>query len=266
MASSAATSMLAQWCLTAWKVAIGRPNWTRTLAYSAACWVVSVAIPIASAANTALAVSVSSRARPRAAPRPPASSRTRAARRLWSRLAGTVTVTPPAARSTRATSSPTGTSSTSARWPLITTPASPGDGVAGERDVAAEGDRADHAAVGQAGQQPLGQPGRRGAGRHRVGLQGAGQDGARDHGRQVRAGGQLPPHLLGHDQRLRQARTRSRHGRPGCAARAGRGPPVRPRSPAAAPPRRRAGRGRRHGSGAWPGGRRRSARARGALR
>ena len=32
VASSAATAMLAQWCLTAWNVAIGRPNCTRTLA------------------------------------------------------------------------------------------------------------------------------------------------------------------------------------------------------------------------------------------
>jgi hypothetical protein len=125
VASSAATSMLAQWCLTAWKVAIGRPNWIRILAYSAACCVVSVAMPMASAANTALAVSVSSRRAPASSTAAARSSRTRAARRLWSRLAGTVTVTPPAARSTRAMSSPTGTSSTSARWPLITTPASP---------------------------------------------------------------------------------------------------------------------------------------------
>ena len=32
VASSEATSMLAQWCLTAWNVAMGRPNCTRTLA------------------------------------------------------------------------------------------------------------------------------------------------------------------------------------------------------------------------------------------
>ena len=50
VASSAATSMLAQWCLTAWKVAMGRPNCTRTLAYAAACSVHSVAMPTASAA------------------------------------------------------------------------------------------------------------------------------------------------------------------------------------------------------------------------
>ena len=49
VASSAATSMLAQWCLTAWKVAMGRPNCTRTLAYAAACSVHSVAMPTASA-------------------------------------------------------------------------------------------------------------------------------------------------------------------------------------------------------------------------
>ena len=37
VASSVATIMLAQWCLTAWNVAMGRPNCSRTLAYSLAC-------------------------------------------------------------------------------------------------------------------------------------------------------------------------------------------------------------------------------------
>ena len=32
VASSVATHMLAQWCLTAWYIAIGRPNWIRSLA------------------------------------------------------------------------------------------------------------------------------------------------------------------------------------------------------------------------------------------
>ena len=31
VASSVATTMLAQWCLTAWYMAIGRPNWMRSL-------------------------------------------------------------------------------------------------------------------------------------------------------------------------------------------------------------------------------------------
>ena len=89
MASSAATSMFAQWCLTAWKVAIGRPNCSRTLAYSAACSVVSAAMPAASAASTARAMSVSSPRAPGSTVAGAASSLTRAARRLWSRLAGT---------------------------------------------------------------------------------------------------------------------------------------------------------------------------------
>ena len=29
---SVATDMLAQWCLTAWYIAIGRPNWIRSFA------------------------------------------------------------------------------------------------------------------------------------------------------------------------------------------------------------------------------------------
>ena len=41
--------MLAQWCLTAWYMAIGRPNCSRSLAYSAACSVHSRATPTASA-------------------------------------------------------------------------------------------------------------------------------------------------------------------------------------------------------------------------
>src|SRR4029078_5526218 len=51
--------MVAQWCLIAWKVAIGRPNCSRIFAYPAAISVVSAATPAASAASTALATSVS---------------------------------------------------------------------------------------------------------------------------------------------------------------------------------------------------------------
>jgi hypothetical protein len=36
VAISVATAMLAQWCFTAWYMAMGRPNWMRSLAYSAA--------------------------------------------------------------------------------------------------------------------------------------------------------------------------------------------------------------------------------------
>jgi hypothetical protein len=32
VANSVATAMLAQWCFTAWYMAIGRPNWMRSLA------------------------------------------------------------------------------------------------------------------------------------------------------------------------------------------------------------------------------------------
>ena len=258
--------MLAQWCLTAWKVAIGRPNWTRTLAYSAACWVVSVAIPMASAANTALAVSVSSRRAPveqhrgrRVEPHP-------------GRSAALVKVGRDGDRD-------------AARRPLhqgdvvahrdqqhVGEVAADhharvaGDGVARERDVAAEGDRADDAAVRQTGQQPRGQPGRRACRPAPRWLAGR-RPGRRSRSRSARTGrGRAAAPSARPRPASPTTRTRSRRGRPGCAARAGRGPPVRPRSPAAAPPRLRAGRGRRHGSGAWPGGRKRSARARGALR
>ena len=81
--------MFAQWCLTAWKVAIGRPNCWRTFAYSAACSVVSLAMPAASAASTARATPVSSPRAPGSTVAGAASSLTLAARRLWSRLAGT---------------------------------------------------------------------------------------------------------------------------------------------------------------------------------
>ena len=65
--------------------------------------------------------------------------------------------------------------------------------------LAAQGGRADNRTVGQPRQQPLAQvigPGR-------------GQYGARDHGRAERSGGQVPAHLLGHDQRFRQSEARA---------------------------------------------------------
>ena len=55
VAVSAATVMLAQWCLMAWNVAMVRPNCSRTLAYSTAVSTQSVAPPTASAANSARA-------------------------------------------------------------------------------------------------------------------------------------------------------------------------------------------------------------------
>ena len=60
--------------------------------------------------------------------------------------------------------------------------------------LAAQGGRADHGPVGQPGQQPLTQ----------VVGPGCGQHGAGDHGRAERPRGQVPAHLLGHDQRFRQ--------------------------------------------------------------
>jgi hypothetical protein len=68
-------------------------------------------------------------------------------------------------------------------------------GAAFAGDVAAQGGRADHAAVGQAGQQLL----------LEVVRPGGGQDGAGDHGRDERARGQEAAHLLGHDQRFGQS-------------------------------------------------------------
>ena len=82
-------------------------------------------MPAASAANTVLAISVSRARAPGSTVARAASSRTFAALRLGSRLAGTVAVTPPGAFSMTSTSSPEGTSSTSASAPLITTPALP---------------------------------------------------------------------------------------------------------------------------------------------
>jgi hypothetical protein len=70
---------------------------------------------------------------------------------------------------------------------------------AGQGHLAAERGRAGHAAVGQPGQQPLAQ----------VIGPGGGQHGAGDHGRDERSRRQVPAHLLGHDQRLRQPEARA---------------------------------------------------------
>ncbi len=105
--------MLAQWCLTAWNMPMGRPNWRRALAYSAACWVHSVARPAASAPTI-------SRARSSSAWRPPTStstgapsSVTRALRRVGSRLSGLSIRTPGASAATTTASSPAARTS---RW------------------------------------------------------------------------------------------------------------------------------------------------------
>src|SRR6201991_4207507 len=115
--SSALTSMLAAWCLTAWKVPIVRPNCSRTLAYSTAISSVAQLTPTASAdariRNTVQAL--------RAAPRSTRASSTVTPRsatdptlRVVSSDSSAVIVTPSAAASTTTTSSPAAITSTSA--------------------------------------------------------------------------------------------------------------------------------------------------------
>ena len=125
VASSVATAMLAQWCLTAWYIAIGRPNCSRTLAYSAAASVHSRAMPTASAERRSLARSTSTGRAPARTVAVAPSSVTRPDRRVGSRFAGTSIFTPPPATSTITTSSPAGTTITSARPAPRTVPASP---------------------------------------------------------------------------------------------------------------------------------------------
>ena len=84
--------MLAQWCLTAWNMAIGRPNCSRTLAYSAASSVHSRAMPAASAARIVRARSTSTWRAPGMTSAAAPSSVTRAARRVGSRFGGVSTV------------------------------------------------------------------------------------------------------------------------------------------------------------------------------
>ena len=125
VASSVATSMLAQWCFTAWNMAIGRPNWWRSLAYAAADSVHSRATPIASAEKIVRAMSTSTWRAPGSTSAAAPSKLTLPARRVGSRFGGDSTVTPPAATSTTATSSPTATNRTSASPAPITAPAEP---------------------------------------------------------------------------------------------------------------------------------------------
>ena len=75
----------------------------------------------------------------------------------------------------------------------------PGRGTVGVGHLAAQRGRADHAAVSQSGKQPLAQ----------VIGSGRSQHGAGDHGRDERPRGQVPAHLLGYDQRLRQPEARA---------------------------------------------------------
>ncbi len=90
VASSVATSMLAQWCFTAWNIAIGRPNCRRSLAYAAAISVHSRARPTASADRITRARSTSTRRAPGSTVAGAPSSVTRAVRRVGSRFVGHV--------------------------------------------------------------------------------------------------------------------------------------------------------------------------------
>ena len=129
--------MFAQWCFTAWNVAIGRPNCSRTLAYSAACSVTSRATPVASAANSSRDRSVSTLRAPGSTVAGAPVRVTRAIRLAGSRLAGISVLTPPPAVSTTSTSSPWATSSTSARCPLAAIPALPVPSVTSPRSATA---------------------------------------------------------------------------------------------------------------------------------
>src|SRR4051794_20194581 len=113
--------MLAQWCFTAWYIAIGRPNWMRSFEYAAASSVHSKATPTASADSSTRAMSTSVRLAPVNTTTGASASVTRALRRLGSRFGGVDTVTPDADASTTTTSSPTGSRMTFATPPLTTT-------------------------------------------------------------------------------------------------------------------------------------------------
>ncbi len=106
-------------------MAIGRPNWMRSLAYSAAARVHSAAMPTASADRISLDMSSIAWAPPASTVAGVSSRVIRAERRDGSRLTGVSTVTPGSLRSTTATSSPNATSNTLARPPPSTTPAEP---------------------------------------------------------------------------------------------------------------------------------------------
>ena len=86
--------MLAQWCFTAWNIAIGRPNCRRSFAYAAAISVHSRARPTASAERSTRARSTSARRAPGSTVAGAPSRVTRAERRVGSRFGGTSTLTP----------------------------------------------------------------------------------------------------------------------------------------------------------------------------
>ena len=111
--------MFAQWCFTAWNVAIGRPNCSPDLGVLGRL-LGALAGDAGRLGGEQQPGQVGEHlAGRRAAPWPARRVRvSRAARRAGSRLAGTSALTPPPAVSTTSTSSPAPTSSTSARCPL----------------------------------------------------------------------------------------------------------------------------------------------------
>ena len=201
VASSVATSMLAQWCLTAWNMAIGRPNCSRTFAYSAACSVHSRRCRSPPPRGSCGPGRSAARARPAAPGRGRveadpgrAPGRVEVRGHLDLDAAGRFSIT--------STSSPAGTSSTSARWPLSTTPACP-------------------VAVPPAG--PSATSRRRRARPRRSRCRRPGRAAAACAGRRARprrsprwrsrsartAGCEVPAQLLDHDERLRQPEARA---------------------------------------------------------
>src|SRR3954464_5884125 len=106
--------MLAQWCFTAWNVAMTRPNCSRTFAYSAAISVAPRATPTASADKMTRDRSRNVVAAPVSVVAAAPSRATRPLRRVGSRFDGTSTFTPLPRRSTRTASPPTRTSRRSA--------------------------------------------------------------------------------------------------------------------------------------------------------
>ena len=194
VASSVATAMLAQWCLTAWNMAIGRPNCWRTLAYSAARSVHSRATPTASAASSRRAMSTSARRAPGSrSPRRTVERDTAGAagrvevRRHLDRHAGALGVDDGDVVADRHEDD-VGQAGAEHR------PRRAGQRAAAGRDVTAEGDGPERRAAGQAGQQPRRDLVAADRGEHRAG----------DQRRHERTRREATAQLLDDDHRLRQ--------------------------------------------------------------
>ena len=128
VACSAAVSIQAQRCLTAWNWPMGRPNWWRIFAYSAAVATAQSAMPQASAASSTAASDVTapgdSPARTRSGGTLSSSARTWPAWRVRSRLSSCV-ISTSAASTTTQRRSPSSPSRAAGR---ISTSASPAPG------------------------------------------------------------------------------------------------------------------------------------------